>query len=314
MAWRIAQSKDLDDLIAFLRVREWGHVGFSARLLPNGKKTFPLGSQARIYLNVLERDHHGSIRHPVGHQSGKPLTISEAILISSIGSVVPILAHDAATERGREDIREIFTGRTNQKAALRVKKSHEQTVHSIMGLNADVLSVERCLSKEPYAALDYHLMTAEEILINGSRGYSVGECKRGKPRDIGLLYPLQKAYEMEEVLLDPSNFNSRLCYMNLQKSLKREMVYYIIEDGRVFAKAASNAQGFEFVQIGGVYTVEEHRSQGYGAAVLHTLLSKIVKKGKKACLFVKKDNGAAIKLYSKLGFSVRGEFRISYFH
>ena len=93
-----------------------------------------------------------------------------------------------------------------------------------------------------------------------------------------------------------------------------KMVYFIVEKGSAVAKAGSNAQGFSYIQIGGVYTVETKRNEGYGAEVLKFLISKIIKKGKKACLFVKKDNSPAIQLYTKVGFSIRDAFRISYFH
>ena len=101
--------------------------------------------------------------------------------------------------------------------------------------------------------------------------------------------------------------------LTLQRNLRRELVVYAVSDGRAVAKAGTNAQGLEFVQLGGVYTVEELRNRGVGETVLGELLERIIASGKGACLFVKKDNPAAIQLYKKLKFRTQGEFRIAYY-
>ena len=273
-------------------------MGFTSKLLPNGKKVFPTSSQARIYINM---------------QPGSRHEITEAIFVSSTGLIAPVLAQSTGQQECREDLAEILAVPGHKVPGL-PKYSGLKRIYSIMGIKRDVLAVERCLQNKAYAALNYHLMTLDGMPAVKSAQGSKGECRRGHPRDAGMLYPLQKAYEIEEVLLNPSSFNTRLCHLHLQKSLRREMVYYTAEKGDAIAKAASNAQGFLYIQIGGVYTVEERRREGYGSKVLEILAAKIHKKGKKACLFVKKDNMPAIRLYSKLGFSIREEFRISYFH
>jgi predicted GNAT family acetyltransferase len=62
-----------------------------------------------------------------------------------------------------------------------------------------------------------------------------------------------------------------------------------------------------------VYTVERLRNRGIGEYLLAALLDRIYALGKRASLFVKKDNPAAIQLYRKLGFLIRSEFRIAYY-
>ena len=79
------------------------------------------------------------------------------------------------------------------------------------------------------------------------------------------------------------------------------------------SKAGTNAHGFTFAQIGGVYTTEKNRNQGIAEYVLSVLLTGIFETRKGASLFVKKNNGAAIKLYKKLGFGVTDEFKITYY-
>jgi predicted GNAT family acetyltransferase len=79
------------------------------------------------------------------------------------------------------------------------------------------------------------------------------------------------------------------------------------------AKAGTNARGFTTDQIGGVFTRPDLRHRGAARAVMTALLEHVRRDRRQACLFVKKDNAPAIRLYLGLGFDVRGEYRISYY-
>ena len=181
-----------------------------------------------------------------------------------------------------------------------------------MGLRWDVESAQLSIESGGRTSIIYHVMTLETPppLLPSCTGVV---CKRGKSQDTGILYPLQKAYEIEEVLLDPNTFNSSACYVSLQKNLRREVIYYALIDGKVVAKAGTNARGFSFAQLGGVYTVRDVRNRGIAHEVLSVMLQEVFEAGSGASLFVKKDNIAAIALYRKLGFTLRDEFKIAYY-
>jgi predicted GNAT family acetyltransferase len=76
--------------------------------------------------------------------------------------------------------------------------------------------------------------------------------------------------------------------------------------------ARTNARAGEWAQLGGVYTTPSHRRKGLQKALLVTLLNQLSKQGQGACLFVKKQNLAALNLYFELGFGEASDFRISY--
>jgi uncharacterized protein len=286
MSWQVHTGAD-DELRRFLRNNEWRHVGFSARIV------HPDSSAQTIYINRNET------------RSG---AISEAILFTSNGLLVPVLSLDRTGPR--DDIQRLLYGSSAPKTTelpLRFRR-----LHSVMGFRGHVEAIQEILRARPYAFLDYHSMTLTEHPPRRACDHNV-VCKVAKPRDSRLLFSLQKAYEMEEVLLDPSRFNPHSCMLSLQRNLRKELVVYALKHGEAVAKAGTNAQGLEFVQLGGVYTVKELRNRGVGELVLGELLERIIASGKSASLFVKKNNPAAIRLYKKLKFRTQGEFRIAYY-
>ena len=194
-----------------------------------------------------------------------------------------------------------------------------RSLHSIMGVRRDVEVVQRSIAAETRAVLDYHLMVLPfDSPLNRAPGPVDGtelglKFRRARPRDLIALFPLQREYEKEEVLLDPSRFNSAAAYLNLQQHIKHEIIYYAIADRQIVAKAGTNARGIEYDQLGGVYTVRHLRSMGVSTALVSVLIADLRRHQRNICLFVKKDNPAALRVYNKLGFERRDEFRIAYY-
>jgi hypothetical protein len=141
--------------------------------------------------------------------------------------------------------------------------------------------------------------------------------RRADPADAAALFPLQKAYEQEEVLLDPAHFNDAICLRSLLQSLREEILFVLETESpakvRLVAKAGTNARGYTVDQIGGVYTLPAERGKGLGRAVMAGLLKEIFREKAGACLFVKKKNRPAIALYHGLGFLPATEYSISYY-
>ena len=116
----------------------------------------------------------------------------------------------------------------------------------------------------------------------------------------------------EEVILNPERFNSQMCYENLRSTLVKEIVLYGCINNIPIVKSGTYARGYNYDQIGGVFTDISQRHQGYATAVMTKLLKKIFSQDKSASLFVKPDNINAIKLYKTLGFVKKANFRIAY--
>ena len=128
-----------------------------------------------------------------------------------------------------------------------------------------------------------------------------------------MLLPLQIRYELEEVVINRKRYSEQVCRQNLKRALRQQLVLMAEQNGRVVAKAGTNARGFTTDQIGGVFTVENERNSGIAFRVMEELLRRIFSDKHTASLFVKKDNLPALSLYRKLGFRIFDGYQISYF-
>ena len=138
------------------------------------------------------------------------------------------------------------------------------------------------------------------------------EIRLGRLEDSDHLFPLQEAYEKEEVLFDPREFQPVVSRLGFWKALCRQEIVSLWEDGTPVAKAGTNALTARWAQLGGVYTKPERRGQGLQKLLLAFLLARLAAQGRGACLFVKKTNPGAAALYRSMGFEDSGEFTIVY--
>jgi GNAT superfamily N-acetyltransferase len=189
-------------------------------------------------------------------------------------------------------------------------------LHSVMGPLREVSWAESNLPFPAHVSVDYHLMGLErsDYRPPAQAPDPAGlELREAGPQDARGLYPLQRDYELEEVLIEPGHFDPQACLANLRRTLRRQIVFLAELGGRLVAKAGTNARGFDADQIGGVFTVEDERGRGLARRVMAVLLERIFREKSLASLFVKKLNPAAVALYHRLGFRELEDFRISYF-
>jgi len=139
-----------------------------------------------------------------------------------------------------------------------------------------------------------------------------GELRPALGADADTLFPLQEAYEKEEVLFDPAEFQPLVSRLHFWKTLRRQEVVALWEGGRPVAKAGTNALTDGWAQIGGVYTRPECRGRGLQKRLMAFLLARLSAQGRGACLFVKKANLPAGRLYRSLGFEQTCDFTIVY--
>lgn len=279
MSWIPAGRRDIPAIVDFLRAGEALHVPFSSRL-----RTGAHGCEI-----FFHRGPDGGVR--------------ECILLTAGGLLLPVLAGPPnASADGRQELARLL-------ADLR------PPVHSIMGIGRCVGAAEAALPVPPTTRVEYFLMTLERAALRPAlpldmRGLRV---RRADAADADALFPLQKGYELEEVILEPLHFNEGTCMRLLRAALREEMVYVAELEGVPVAKAATNARGFDVDQIGGVYTEPARRGKGLGAMVVSALLKALFVEKSGACLFVKKHNRPAIALYDRLGFQPVTDYEISYY-
>ncbi len=275
MSWRQAGRRDLSALLEFLLPDEAAFVAITSRLR----------SGARGYEVYLDLGPGGEVRHSLLH--------------TSAGLLLPAFSDPAPD---RLELASVLNGL-------------HPMVQSIMGIGRCVNAVEESLPLPPTTRVEYFLMTLSEgssrpALRPEPPGLVV---RKADSDDADLLFPLQKCYELEEVVITPAHFNDGQCLRSLRLALREQLVYLAELAGTPVAKAATNARGYRVDQIGGVYTVPSERGKGLGKTVVWELLGRVFSEKQEACLFVKKHNRSAIALYERLGFAPVNDYVISYY-
>lgn len=224
--------------------------------------------------------------------------IIAAVQIKPSGELIPVLSDLYLREYAR--VRPHFTQLPDRP-------------FSIMGKASSVDQILRWYGGITGRTVSYHIMrrpvkpSAPAAAVPGITVQRVGR------DDTAALYPLQKGYEIEEVLLDPGLFNERACRANLEKLLSVQHVFAARDaSGAFLSKANTNAQGITCEQIGGVYTLPSCRGRGLGLMVLEELVRDVSSRQRKTSLFVKRENSAAVNLYRRIGFDILGDFAITY--
>ena len=75
-----------------------------------------------------------------------------------------------------------------------------------------------------------------------------------------------------------------------------------LEFGEVIFKTELQSVTPEVVYIEGVWTREDHRSQGVAKSCLNELVHRLLKQHSMVCLAVEPEEEAAMKLYEQIGF------------
>ncbi len=285
--------------------------------LPLGRREIPsvielLLPQEALHVPFTSRIRSGARGYEVYGTRGRTGAIRECILYTSGGLLLPALEPDE--ERAVEEPGADATGGSRAELACLLRELRPP-VHSIMGIGRCVCAAEALLPLAATTRIEYFLMTVERgtlrpvLPLEGKR-----VCvRRAGVADAEALFPLQRGYELEEVIINPAHFSDVSCMRLLRTALKEEMVYVAEKDGVPVAKAGTNARGFGVDQIGGVYTVPEERGKGIAGVVVTELLRALMAEKPQACLFVKKRNRPAIALYDRLGFAPVTDYIISYY-
>jgi GNAT superfamily N-acetyltransferase len=279
VSWRAARAEDGSALVEFLCRDEIACAGASARV-----RTAERGCTA--YLD----EEGGGIRG--------------ALVATTNGLVLPVLPYGVGDPAG----------------LAAVLGEARWPVHSIMGASASVKAAEAAMPIPPGTRIAYRLMSLAREAWRGSAAHASAAAAAEGVRvhrsgigDAALLFPLQRAYELEEVVIDRGLWSDAACLRMLRQGLRDDLIFHVVRDGRALAKAGTNARGYAVDQIGGVFTVPAERGRGLARIVMAALLEAIFAEKPIASLFVKTTNTHAIALYERLAFRTVGGYAISYF-
>lgn len=275
--WVVARPRHLRALGALLLPQEHFYASLTSRLCHGDRLSLP---DAPYRLLVLDAG---------------PSGVAGCVLQSRFGFHMPVLPHPDRLEGLDERL-----------------GVPAHPVHSIMGRSDDVEVLSGIVRHRLRARVDYLIMRQEQGRVAGSPAANL-VLRRAQMADLESLMPLQRGYELEEVLLGGEQFDYAGARAQLRATLKGELTSLAMLDGRVVAKASTNATGVGVAQIGGVYTVPELRGRGIAQAVVGHLCDRIRDSGRIPTLFVKTGNVPAIRAYQNLGFSTEGPYRIMYY-
>ena len=168
----------------------------------------------------------------------------------------------------------------------------------------------------PYQTNNYNTMELLQTPLPPPEKLSCDdEIKRCTDPDAELEYllPLQKMYMAKEVAPAGKQVTDLEASAQLKSILKDQLCFALWTDGEVVAKANTNAIGFDYVQLGGVYTHPLYRKNYYAWNLVYTICTRVLKTGRKLSLFVKERNNPANELYKRIGFVPGGKYIIAYF-
>jgi len=283
--WRFAEEGDIAELTRFLRDREHACVSFTAQLAIDGKLALPAKLRERV---AIYEDGDGALR--------------AAILQASTGFVLPVFddSFDAVP-------------RSNSRALMPLRLP-PLLFGAVMGRSRDVSLFRSIVAASPRDEMVYHLMwrPARPVATRDTHP-DLLSVRKAELQDFDLLFPLQEAYEKEEVLLPGRRLNPRIVEHNLRNALKQQLVLIGENSEEAIAKVATNARGLGFDQIGGVFTRPEYRNRGIAGHLMRHLIHAVAADGRATTLFVKKHNKPAVAMYSDLDYRKAGDFSIIYY-
>ena len=303
LAWKKLRPAELPALEAFLRSREEESAGFIGRILRDGRLRIPSSARSVIAIAV-EKDASGpdaagpddARQGDEGRMRGLPV-VQGAILKLGMGLVFPLLPPGACPEPDR------------------IPLSLGERTSSVVGPAPDVERFEAALSLRPLVAVRYDLMSRKprsSALRRGAAPAGLRVYCAGTD-NLDELFPLQEAYEKEEVLTAIHRFDPAGSRASLARALRDQVVVFGRLGGAAIAKAATNARAFSLDQMGGVFVAPPYRRRCIGSAVVSALISILESEDRGTVLFVKKGNEAAKGLYDELGFDTLGDYRADYF-
>ena len=192
-------------------------------------------------------------------------------------------------------------------------------IYSVQGLKKEAIALEKELEKtgkKAFQSIDFDLMA-----INNAPNmecYSAGPpnlvFRKPEFTDLDALAVLQAAYEREEVLPSGTEFSPAASRKNIETIVGKSKILVAQLNGRIVGKINVNAVSFTKVQVGGIYVHPDFRGRGIASRMIAQFIGPILAGGNGVNLFVKKSNTAARRLYERAGFSVKGDYRVSYYY
>lgn len=127
--------------------------------------------------------------------------------------------------------------------------------------------------------------------------------------DLELLVPVCAAAHEEELGTDPLALDAEAFRRRTLAQIAEGRSWVWAEDGAILFKAEASAWTPSAVQLQQVWVDPEVRNRGYGRRGLADLCSVLLDRVGTVCLFVRRENTPAIRMYEAVGMRRAGTFR-----
>lgn len=276
-------SNLMDSFLKFAKKYEYKSIALISRMYQKKRITIPSTASAKIICEVTD---------------SKPNLVLNVMMITAGGILLPMFSELPPSGMIINEMLKMIT-------------EYKKNIFCILGVSGDTETVKNFLNYSILSKIEYALLK-EEISTIFETDKALFRIKKAKKRDALQLLPLEKEYLLEEVLIGTSALNPKAALLNLQKTCNTQIVFYALSGKEIIAKVNTNGNGIGYNQIGGVYTKPEFRNIGVSTHIMKVLLNEIHMSGRKAVLYVKKDNKPALSLYRKLGFHIIDEYSAYY--
>ncbi len=276
-------SEHLVNFEIFSKPLEYKSISFISRMYKKYQLSVPPKKSARIFCQT----------------TGSEIdTIKNSIMITSGGIILPLFSN-------------IPPNKTVIVEMLKKILSYNKKIFCILGVSKDTELIKKAFNSTNFSTIDYTLLVNKmNSAFDIEKKLLTVKC--AKKKDTYLLFPLEEAYLLEEVMVESSSINKQAALLNLKKTISTQDVFYALYGKEVIAKVNTNAKGLFYNQIGGVYTKPKFRNQGISTYLMKYLLNNIYSDKKGAVLYVKKENIPALTLYKNLGFKIAGNYSAHY--
>lgn len=275
-----------DQLLAFLLANEHKCVSLVSRFLKKDTKIYYILDEKNIIWGVLSISSGGQILHCLESDAVMP-TVQEFLSANKPQKLFSIIGEQKYTDA----IAKVFL-----KLFGTVPKAVNDYV--LMEYNPAVAQI-----------------AAQENKDDAKKRAFLENCAvfDAKDSDFDALFPIQKTYELEEVVVNKNNFNEKNSRILLRRAIQEGGVFGVRYNNRIVAKASINAKGENCIQLGGIFTDMTLRNRGIATFLVKNLTQRFKNEGKIIVLFVKKVNVTAINVYRKCGFVPFTDYKILYY-
>jgi predicted GNAT family acetyltransferase len=125
--------------------------------------------------------------------------------------------------------------------------------------------------------------------------------RAASPEDLELLLPACAAAHREEIGIDPLERDPEGFRWRTRAQIDEGRSWLWADGGTILFKAEASAWTPSAVQLQQVWVDPEVRGRGYAQRGLRDLCRSLLGRVPTVCLFVRRDNGAAIRVYEAVG-------------